>query len=185
MENRSFQRAGCPVEPFRSFLFSFTVRGILRLNNGISLGCQKRCITIRSRFQVERCLRAGRWWLKSMSASLLSVIADGKSLASFAQWRYSNQWSNREVLLLLVENYTQYPAPVRLTPDLRQFLKVSEETNKMAVQCELSLALNSQSVISVRRTLKVLLLFLLCHDFPHSTPTIIFVLLWHFYFSPN
>ena len=29
---------------------------------------------------------------------------------SFAQWRYSNQWSNREVLLLLVENYTQYPA---------------------------------------------------------------------------
>ena len=31
-------------------------------------------------------------------------------MASFAQWRYSNQWSNREVLLLLVENYTQYPA---------------------------------------------------------------------------
>ena len=31
-------------------------------------------------------------------------------LPSFAQWRYSNQWSNREVLLLLVENYTQYPA---------------------------------------------------------------------------
>ena len=30
--------------------------------------------------------------------------------SSFAQWRYSNQWSNREVLLLLVENYTQYPA---------------------------------------------------------------------------
>ena len=29
---------------------------------------------------------------------------------NFAQWRYSNQWSNREVLLLLVENYTQYPA---------------------------------------------------------------------------
>ena len=31
-------------------------------------------------------------------------------ILSFAQWRYSNQWSNREVLLLLVENYTQYPA---------------------------------------------------------------------------
>ena len=29
---------------------------------------------------------------------------------NFAQWRYSNQWSNREVLLLLVENYNQYPA---------------------------------------------------------------------------
>ena len=34
----------------------------------------------------------------------------GDLLLSFAQWRYSNQWSNREVLLLLVENYTQYPA---------------------------------------------------------------------------
>ena len=34
----------------------------------------------------------------------------GKKHANFAQWRYSNQWSNREVLLLLVENYTQYPA---------------------------------------------------------------------------
>ena len=32
---------------------------------------------------------------------------------NFAQWRYSNQWSNREVLLLLVENYTQCPAPTR------------------------------------------------------------------------
>jgi len=32
---------------------------------------------------------------------------------NFAQWRYSNQWSNREVLLLLVENYTQYPALTR------------------------------------------------------------------------
>ena len=29
---------------------------------------------------------------------------------SFAQWWYSKQWSNRELLLLLVENYTQYPA---------------------------------------------------------------------------
>ena len=35
------------------------------------------------------------------------------SYNNFAQWRYSNQWSNREVLLLLVENYTQYPAPTR------------------------------------------------------------------------
>ena len=33
-----------------------------------------------------------------------------RKMDSFAQWRYSNQWSNREVLLLLVENYTQYPA---------------------------------------------------------------------------
>jgi len=33
-----------------------------------------------------------------------------RSFGNFAQWRYSNQWSNREVLLLLVENYNQYPA---------------------------------------------------------------------------
>ena len=33
---------------------------------------------------------------------------------NFAQWRYSNQWSNREVLLLLVENYNQYPALLTL-----------------------------------------------------------------------
>ncbi len=32
------------------------------------------------------------------------------SFVNFAQWRYSNQWSSREVLLLLVENYNQYPA---------------------------------------------------------------------------
>ena len=43
------------------------------------------------------------WWT--------SINQDHRStLGSFAQWRYSNQWSNREVLLLLVENYTQYPA---------------------------------------------------------------------------
>ena len=28
---------------------------------------------------------------------------------NFAQWRYTNQWSIREVVLLLVENYSQYP----------------------------------------------------------------------------
>ena len=30
-------------------------------------------------------------------------------LINFAQWRYTNQWSIREVVLLLVENYSQYP----------------------------------------------------------------------------
>ena len=48
-------------------------------------------------------------------------------LVNFAQWRYSNQWSNREVLLLLVENYTQYPALTGVKTGLRQVLKASEE----------------------------------------------------------
>jgi len=30
---------------------------------------------------------------------------------SFAQWRYHSQWGLSEAWLLLVENYTQYPAP--------------------------------------------------------------------------
>ena len=38
------------------------------------------------------------------------MVSPHLTLGSFAQWRYSNQWSNREVLLLLVGNYTQYPA---------------------------------------------------------------------------
>ena len=32
------------------------------------------------------------------------------SSSSLAQWQFSDRWSNREVLRLLVENYTQYPA---------------------------------------------------------------------------
>ena len=41
-----------------------------------------------------------------------SISLSGRIWNSFAQRRYSNQWSDREVLLLLVENYTQYPAPL-------------------------------------------------------------------------
>ena len=43
------------------------------------------------------------FWCESSGPSV------GAGKFNFAQWRYSNQWSNREVLLLLVENYTQYP----------------------------------------------------------------------------
>ena len=32
-------------------------------------------------------------------------------IISFAQWRYHSQWGSSEAWLLLVENYTQYPAP--------------------------------------------------------------------------
>ena len=40
----------------------------------------------------------------------LQVSTSWPGCLSFAQRWYSNHWSNREVLLLLVENYTQYPA---------------------------------------------------------------------------
>ena len=51
---------------------------------------------------------AGKRFQRKMKRSVC-----GKKEINFAQWRYSNQWSNREVLLLLVENYNQYPAPTR------------------------------------------------------------------------
>ena len=41
--------------------------------------------------------------------------------ASFAQWRYHSQWDFVEVWLLLVENYSQYPAQTTLTGRLVQF----------------------------------------------------------------
>ena len=57
------------------------------------------------------------------------------SMTNFAQWRYSNQWLNREVLLLLVENYTQYPALASLIPGLWQFLWVSKEAIPYWINC--------------------------------------------------
>ena len=36
-------------------------------------------------------------------------LPNGWATSNFAQWRYTNQWSIREVVLLLVENYSQYP----------------------------------------------------------------------------
>jgi hypothetical protein len=55
-------------------------------------------------------------WFKNLSIYLHflfdKVIFGKLSYFNFAQWRYSNQWSNREVLLLLVENYNQYPAQI-------------------------------------------------------------------------
>ena len=62
-----------------------------------------------ARIQVKRYFMATRW-LNSMSTYVRFVKDGVEVIVSFAQWRYSNQWSNREVLLLLVENYTQYPA---------------------------------------------------------------------------
>ena len=38
-----------------------------------------------------------------------NVIPNYLVMINFAQWRYTNQWSIREVVLLLVENYSQYP----------------------------------------------------------------------------
>lgn len=46
----------------------------------------------------------------AVNAASWSTICLYNWALNFAQWRYSNQWSNREVELLLVENYSQYPA---------------------------------------------------------------------------
>ena len=62
-----------------------------------------------------------KFYLSNLNYFVDSLVTIGKFLiylkicrvrqfSNFAQWRYSNQWSNREVLLLLVENYNQYPA---------------------------------------------------------------------------
>ena len=67
-------------------------------------------------------------WLHSLPSfrgQLRSNLVD-KDVANFAQWRYTNQWSYREVVLLLVENWIPIPrlgdVKYRL---LCQFLKVS------------------------------------------------------------
>jgi hypothetical protein len=51
-----------------------------------------------------------RWMTWSQRYLHYFPVQKANGLINFAQWRYSNQWSNREVLLLLVENYNQYPA---------------------------------------------------------------------------
>ena len=43
-------------------------------------------------------------------------------ITSFAQWRYHSRWGLSEAWLLLVENYTQYPAQWPETWPLAQFL---------------------------------------------------------------
>ena len=50
------------------------------------------------------------WFQEPLLPSQLQVSSWWPGRLSFAQRWYSNQWSNREMLLLLVENYTQYPA---------------------------------------------------------------------------
>ena len=46
-------------------------------------------------------------WSRDLGA-LGFILCQAKE-GNFARWRFSNQWSNREVLLLLVENSTQCP----------------------------------------------------------------------------
>ena len=51
------------------------------------------------------------FYVLSRKLKLCKIIFNLSKTVSFifAQWRYSNQWSIREVLLLLVENWYQYP----------------------------------------------------------------------------
>ena len=54
-----------------------------------------------------------------------------------AQVRYSNQWSNREVLLLLVENYNQYPAlDLWNTSSRGNFCKLFQEQGNVRIHTE-------------------------------------------------
>ena len=51
-------------------------------------------------------------------------------LINLAQWRYSNQWPFREVELLLVENFNQYPARLTWNTVIRcNFCPVPSGTN--------------------------------------------------------
>ena len=61
------------------------------------------------------------WFVQAHACFIQDVLQTNKGMldmytdpvnTNFAQWQYSNQWSYREVLLLLVENYNQYPALV-------------------------------------------------------------------------
>ena len=47
--------------------------------------------------------------LKYGKENVLHILTN-TSITSFAQWRYHSQWGSSEAWLLLVENYTQYPA---------------------------------------------------------------------------
>ena len=65
-------------------------------------------------FLVRDCYFPGKsyssWLLEPLLPGQLQLSSSPPGCLSFAQRWYSNQWSNREMLLLLVENYTQYPA---------------------------------------------------------------------------
>jgi len=59
-------------------------------------------------------------------------------IINFAQWQYHSQWGLSEAWLLLVENYTQYPAPspwkmggcaIFLRPYEGNILKKSKDKN--------------------------------------------------------
>ena len=73
----------------------------------------------KSRFAARGgCLRARKDWMRDLKGTLEQVPRLGvkildfparTQLINFAQWRYTNQWSYREVVLLLVENWYQYP----------------------------------------------------------------------------
>ena len=67
--------------------------------------------------------------LPSFRGQLRSNLVD-KDVANFAQWRYTNQWSYREVVLLLVENWIPIPRLEAVKYHLSsQFLMVFLETN--------------------------------------------------------
>ena len=57
---------------------------------------------------------------KFYSSSLVGLIVIS-FYSSFAQWRYHSRWGLTEAWLLLVENYSQYPALTTLVVGKRNF----------------------------------------------------------------
>lgn len=57
------------------------------------------------------------WWLLQCERNNAIKDSDRFRLNSFAQWRYCRPWGFSEPRLLLVENYTQYPALIGFRAD--------------------------------------------------------------------
>ena len=77
-------------------------------------------------------------WFHSLPlfrGQLRSNLVD-KDVANFAQWRYTNQWSYREVVLLLVENWIPIPRLGDVKYHLLcQFLQVPRNLLYSVSQC--------------------------------------------------
>ena len=96
------------------------------LKNGSGLCC------LRVRKQVARtnqgvkmcqiqCLYTKKVSLSNNTSQFQTVETTCIFFFSFAQWRYHSQWGFTEAWLLLVENYSQYPAQTTFTGRLVQF----------------------------------------------------------------
>lgn len=87
----------------------------------------------RVRLKLQRYMQS-RQTMLAYSMKCNKYICNGCRTApqflSFAQWRYHSQWGLTETWLLLVENYSQYPAQTTLTGRLVQFFTALTGANR-------------------------------------------------------